>query len=104
MKPAIAIGLRSQWGNLDLIEITSKDRFYYYGRTSNGQQTRGALCDLRGEYASTDIANAAFKEIQLTKQKHAPIIEDARKALKKAEAERDAAIDAVIEAYSKKGT
>ena len=104
MKQAIAIGLRSQWGNYELVEVTSKDKYYYYGRTLNGQQTRGAIRDLKGEFVTVEVAREAMNKIVLTKQQHAPIIKAAQETLRKVEGERDAAIIAVIESYTTKGS
>lgn len=103
MKPAISVGLRNSYGTYDLVEITSKDRYYYYGRTSDGRQTRGALRDLRGEYENADKAKDALTDIRQAVFDTEPLFRAANEARTKADQARSAAIDEAIKKHAKKG-
>ena len=101
MKTAISIGLRNAYGSYELIEITSKDRYYYYGRTSDGRQTRGALRDLRGEYETAEKANGALKDIREAIFATEQLFRAAKEARNKADDARQAAINEAIKRHAK---
>lgn len=99
MKPAIAYGLHGSWRSVDIIEITKKDNFYYYGREMNGSQTRGRLSDITADFKTMEMAESAVRAIEATKQNTQPPIDAARKALHDAEVIQRQAINEVIETY-----
>jgi hypothetical protein len=96
MKPAISYGIRNQYGTYDIVEITSKDKYYYYGRNLNGMQTRGRLYDLRGELSTKDDALNAQTGIRNAIMETEHFFRAARELENKARCERDRAIAKAI--------
>lgn len=101
MKPAIAYGLKGTHYHYDMVEITSKDNFYYYGREENGSQTRGRLHDLAAEFENKMDARAAIIDIQKAQAETAGPIAAAAKLTKEADFARREAVKAAIAKHKK---
>ncbi len=95
-KPVIAWAVRREWGRYYIIGLTRLDKFYFYGRESDGRRTSGTVWNLMGKFATEVEAREAAARHSAVLANYKPEIDRCRRALEQvqtaAREEADAAL------------
>lgn len=98
LKEPLFFALHRRWGNYRVVAVTTykEQRGRWHGRYVHDNEGTHGAGDLEGRFATQEAAEAKVRGLEEIKERHAPLISTAERALRAAERNQRDELDAYL--------